>query len=107
MSENGALRTLTLTWCIISLSCDAVDLLVSLQKQAFDVLLKEEAKYEAEYGLGFRWWIADNMSTKFMKVALSHMKHVAGDATWLKTNPGQQDSLLTGSFHPMSRCATC
>ncbi|CAM9853430.1 unnamed protein product, partial [Ectocarpus sp. 8 AP-2014] len=48
------------------------------------------------------WWTYNELSTKFIKVAMSHMKHVAGDAIWLKTNPGQQDSLLTGSFHPMS-----
>lgn len=34
---------------------------------------------------------------------LMHMKHVTADEMWLTKNPGAQ-GLLTGSFHPMTRC---
>ena len=44
-----------------------------------------------------------SLSPKHIEAAMSHMRHVAGDAIWLKNNPGRQDSLLTGSFQPMSR----
>lgn len=36
------------------------------------------------------------------ETSLMHMKHVAGDAMWVKDNPGRQGSLLTGSFNPMT-----
>lgn len=37
------------------------------------------------------------------ETSLMHMKHVAGDEMWHKTNPGKQGTLLTGSFHPMTK----
>lgn len=95
-------ETLLVFWYFLTLSCDAVGLLLYLQKEALDIL-QRAINMHAWYDK----YTTENLPPEFVRVAFSHMKHVAGDSIWLKTNPGQQDSLLTGSFHPMSRCAIC